>query len=265
LATHSAELGFRVATIPTPCGGSFAIACREKFARPDGQEYDDPLMRAYLTGCLGTLGPLVPLARSILRPGQRVLDVGAHVGGFSLLAASLGCRVAAIEASPWNVDLLRRSVELNEFRDCQLLNVAAADRPGELEFASMGPWGQVSCEGIDRPTVRVDAVRIDDLLQDLGWDNVEFIKLDVEGYEVRAVRGMARLLSRADAPPVYFESNSFTLNMYGETPATLFETFRGLGYELTGWDANFAPFAVPDEGFQQTEVVADFLARKPNR
>ena len=111
------------------------------------------------------------------------------------MAASLGCRVAAIEASPWNVDLLRRSVEMNGFRDFHLLNVAAADRPGELEFASMGPWGQVSCEGIDRPTVRVDAVRIDDLLRDLGWNNVEFVKLDVEGYEVRAVHGMARLLT----------------------------------------------------------------------
>lgn len=265
MATLSAEPGFRVATIPTPGGGSFTIACREKFARPDGLEYDDPLVQAYLTGCLGTLGPLVPLARSTLRPGQRVLDIGAHVGGFSLLAASLGCRVVAVEASPWNADLLRRSVELNGFGDVHVLNAAAADRPGELEFASMGPWGQVSCEGVDRPSVRVDAVRIDDLLHDLGWDNVEFVKLDVEGYEVRAVRGMTRLLSRPDAPPVYFESNAFTLNMYGETPASLFEALRGLGYEFTGWDAHFAPFPVPTEGFVQADVVADFLARKPVR
>ena len=53
--------------------------------------------------------------------------------------------------------------------------------------------------------------------------------------------------------------------MYGESPGSLFEALRGLGYGFTGWDSNFAPFSVPEVGFEQSEVVADFLAQKPVR
>jgi hypothetical protein len=47
------------------------------------------------------------------------------------------------------------------------------------------------------------------------------MKLDVEGYEPRAIRGAARLLARADAPPIFFESNRETLAAFGETPESL--------------------------------------------
>jgi FkbM family methyltransferase len=265
MSTQTAAPTYSVATVHNPAGTPFVIACRDQFVRPDGIAFDDPVMKAYLKGSLDMLWPLPPIAAAMLRPGDRVLDVGSHVGGFALLAASLGCRVTAIEASPWNAELIRRSIELNGFRDLRVLNVAAADQPGELQFASLGPWGQVSCESVSGPTVRVPAVRVDDVLAELGWDKVEFLKLDVEGYEVRALHGMSRLLSRPDAPPVYFESNSHTLKMYDETPNSLFAVFRSYGYEVFNWDETGAKVLIPAEGFEQTNVVVDYLAEKPGR
>jgi hypothetical protein len=66
--------------------------------------------------------------------------------------------------------------------------------------------------------------------RDVGWDGVDFVKMDIEGSEVAALRGMSRLLSREDAPAILYESNGHTLNIFGETPSNLIGLMEGYGY-----------------------------------
>ncbi len=58
---------------------------------------------------------------------------------------------------------------------------------------------------------------MDGLLGRLGWDRVDAVKLDVEGAELAAIRGMAGLLSGPNAPIVLYESNTHTLQFFGDT------------------------------------------------
>src|SRR5438105_4428726 len=69
---------------------------------------EDPLSRAYADGRYPH-GPFSGLLPHLLRPGKTVLDLGAHLGSFALVAAVLGCRVLAVEACPRNAELLRAS------------------------------------------------------------------------------------------------------------------------------------------------------------
>src|SRR5262245_56167421 len=90
--------------------------------RTSGVEYDrllptasdDPLVSAYLRG--DTINEhLVELLRQVVpRPGA-VLDLGCHVGIFSIAAAALGHRVVAVDASAMHTDLVRASAEVNGF------------------------------------------------------------------------------------------------------------------------------------------------------
>ncbi len=64
-----------------------------------------------------------------------MLDLGTHVGTFTLAAAALGYEVIGVEASPQNAALLRAGLEHNAFRHVQLINAAVGDRPGTLEFS----------------------------------------------------------------------------------------------------------------------------------
>ncbi len=89
----------------------FGIACGDE-ATPE----TDPVAYSYRVGSLDHLATLNELALAVLKPGQRVLDLGAHLGGFSLLAAAVGCEVLAVEASARNADLLRKSAEHGKFR-----------------------------------------------------------------------------------------------------------------------------------------------------
>jgi FkbM family methyltransferase len=240
---------------------SFRLASRLTF--PHGaRAAEDPVARAYQAGNIDHLAALLALAEARLRPGDRVLDLGSHLGGFALFAARLGCRVVAVEASPANAALLRLSAQANGFTNLKVVQAAVHSERAELEFCPKGPYGQVRTEALKGPGVRVPAVAVDDLLAELGWRTVEWVKLDVEGSEVRALRGMRRLLSRPGAPPLYVESNRHTLGLFGETPEGLLAELHGLGYRVFAPGAGTGPLARVGTEHRQEQTVEDFLATK---
>jgi FkbM family methyltransferase len=204
--------------------------------------------------------PYSTLLPHLLRPGMAVLDLGAHVGSFALVAAALGCRVLAVEACPWNVALLYASVQRNGFTNLQVVEAAVSDQPGTVDFCPHGPFGLVAYPGLNAASLPVRAARVDDLLVEAGWTRVDLIKLDVEGSEVAAVHGMHALLSRADAPPLIYESNGHTLHLFGQTPKRLKGALERFGYR----NYLIEPSCLVPERAEdlQASVVTDNLASK---
>lgn len=225
----------------------------------DATPETDPVAVCYRAGSLMHLGELADVLLAALRPGDRVLDLGAHIGGFALSAAAIGCEVIAVEASPRNAELLRRSVAHNRFTNCRVVEAAVSDKPGTVSFTVRGPYGQVGVPVEGQPMVTVPAVRADDVLREHGWDRVRFVKLDVEGFEIPALHGFEQTLRRKDAPMVYFESNTHTLAMYGKSDADLKGTLRAYGYTI--YDVAPGSLRRADRDGQK-EIVTDYLAAK---
>jgi FkbM family methyltransferase len=194
-----------------------------------GAEADDPFSQAFAQGKYPS-GPLTDLMFQLVRPGDAVLDLGAHVGTFSLAAAALGSRVLSLEASPRNATLLQTSVRRNGFDNMRVVHGAVGDRAGVVQFIPNGPHGVVFTPAVDLPSVTVRAVTVDQLLAEMGWPGVNLIKMDVEGSEIAAVQGMARLLARADAPPIIYESNGYTLHLFDKTAHQLKRALEEFGY-----------------------------------
>src|SRR5262249_31728780 len=113
-----------------------------------------------------------------LKPGDRVLDLGGHVGTFALAAAALGCRVVCVEAAPRLIRLLRASVARNGFDEVHIVHGAVTARRGGVGFIPSGPWGTIPNRVVEgQPStiqartltpVVVPAVTVD-LLLDEGW------------------------------------------------------------------------------------------------
>jgi FkbM family methyltransferase len=172
--------------------------------------------------------------------------------------------VLAVEANPANADLLRRSAALNRFPQFELVHAAVGDRPGELHFRPIGPYGSVVVgdPGDDPGVVRVPSVAVDTLLAERGLARVDFVKMDIEGSEAAAVRGMAGLLSRPDAPVVFYESNGYTLDFYGETCQGLKAEFERFGYRNYYVDTAHARLIPVGRDDLQPNCCVDYLAVK---
>lgn len=193
-----------------------------------------------------------------VRPGQVVVDVGANVGYYTLLASRLvGAEghVVGVEAHPHLAELLRRNVVLNDVRNVSAFHRAAWSGPDELRFhlrshyaanSSVGSLGAKGLADLDDSEVEVvvPAAAVDDLLADvpaLSSTPVDVVKIDVEGAEVQVVRGMRRTLQASPDVTVMLEWSPGQLQMVGSSPAELVELLGGLGFRFRLVEDNLAP------------------------
>ncbi len=173
-----------------------------------------------------------------LNPGDVVIDAGANIGWFSLVAArhiGPGGVVHAFEPRPETGRALRRTIADNRLASViHLWPYALSDRAEELNlvWATDGdnPGGSYLGEreiadGHER--ARVLALRLDELLPDVAPD---IIKIDVEGAEPRAIRGMTQALSRKH-PPILSELHAPQLmSVSNSSPREYIDQLGALGY-----------------------------------
>lgn len=249
--------GLAAVSDPTPC--TVGLAEGLVFSVMVDRSSADPITTTFLTGyCL--FQNLVSLMLELVAPGDGVLDVGAHLGTFTLAAAAAGCPVLAIEASPGNVRLLRESVARNGFHDAVVVSAAASDEPGVVQFCPIGPWGTVVDRRPSALSVEVPMVTIDELASEMGFPRPRFVKMDVEGSEIRSLQGMSHLLSLDDAPALLLESNGHTLGLMGADPSQLLGVVEGFGYTAYMVDrSRLVPVSSAD---LQPRTEVDYLALK---
>lgn len=146
--------------------------------------------------------------------GQRCIDLGANYGYYSLLMAQAvgpSGHVLAVEPNPRVADLLAQTLELNGFSGWStIVQAVVTDRSGDQVelFVSRDHAMNASIFGAGQPgaaPIVASTVTVDDLTSE--WDRVDLVKVDVEGAEEAAWRGMRMTLSRNQAITVILEFN----------------------------------------------------------
>lgn len=183
--------------------------------------------------------------QATVRPGHVFVDVGANVGYFTLLGASLvgpSGLVVAVEAHPTLAEVLHRNVVINGYYGFVTThNKAAWSENTELEFhirtnfAGNSSVGTIDAEGLRRlgdteHSVRVDAVVLDDLLA--GLPRVDVMKIDVEGAEVHAFTGLTRTLEANPGIVIMFEWARAQIESVGDAPEALADLVQSLGFKF---------------------------------
>jgi len=194
--------------------------------------------------------------RAAVAPGDTFVDVGANIGMVTLSAArAVGPqgRVIAVEPNPQALRRLRLHVADNRLDQVEIHGVGLSDRPGEgtliapLHDSGKAGFAQdVDLSPRDACRHRVELVPGDALLP-ADPAGPACIKIDVEGYECRVLRGMAATLTRL-RPAVVTETIAGHLERAGSSLDELFALMRGHGYE---------PFAleVPRRVFRRRLVL----------
>ncbi len=190
---------------------------------------DDQLIRWIRSQGVWEADVMKLLART-LRPGGTFVDVGAHVGFHSVLAAQLvgpAGKVFAVEPAPWAVELLRANV-WRQGIDVTVLPFAASDAAGTVRLAleEAHRSGAHLTEAED--AVEVQAAPLDELLPDVA---VDVLKVDVEGAEPLVLRGASNLLARTPGLLAVVEFRD-ERHRSGESPAEVLAFYSSLGFDL---------------------------------
>jgi FkbM family methyltransferase len=171
---------------------------------------------------------------SLLRPGDTVLDVGAHIGTFSVPMAwrvAPHGRVYAFEPAPQTFEILRRNIAAN---NCSELirpsPVAVSDRQATHRLCTLG--GNTGATYLAPADGSSPAVALDQWVIAEGVERtIACIKIDAEGMELKVLRGAERLIA-CDRPLLFVEICEQQLQRWGHSVADIEGFLLARGYDL---------------------------------
>ncbi len=168
------------------------------------------------------------------KDGGIVVDVGAHYGRYTLIAArriGFKGKVIAIEADPKNFDMLDKNIKLNGLENVITLNYAASSNKSKVKLSipekKSGHTIYSSIMPGRSPTemfIEVNANTVDTILNESGIsiDQINWIKIDVEGAELEVLKGATNVLSKSKDISLLIEIHNI------EDGKTLYEPIMAL-------------------------------------
>lgn len=234
------------------------MAMARKSRRSDGKEERSVVSRIgdrdyriasddnYLRQVEGEFEPdLVALLSSLIRPDATVLDIGANIGCTSILFGGLAKRVISFEPSPSTFRFFQKNVLAAGLGNVTGVNSGMGEAAGSFELTfskdnrSGGFVSNQTSASAGHQVERIDIVNGDAYLAGAAVGRVDFIKIDVEGFERDVIKGLAETLAR-DKPVVALELNHWCLNAFQRTSVPeFFDFLRGvfpLLYAVEGKD-----------------------------
>jgi FkbM family methyltransferase len=201
------------------------------------------------------------LLSGLILPGMTVLDVGANIGIYTeFLAKCVGPsgRVVAFEPEQRNLERLRTATR--KYKQVEVVCAAVSDRSGTLKLYvadDLNVDHRSYATADARNSVDVVAVALDDFFT--THDQIDVIKMDIQGAELAAIRGARRLLASNRPPVILFECWPYGLRSAGETPQALFAELISYGYELRTIEG----LPVPQFSSAGIDVYLNLVARSP--
>lgn len=179
--------------------------------------------------------------KRLLNVGDRVIDVGANIGYYSLLASEIvgpSGRIFSFEPVTKIFDkLLLNSSDHSNITPVQ---VACGEQGGMTNIYvaddSCSAGSRISTPFENQPAIteQIKLIKLDDYIED---QKIDMVKIDVEGYEIHVLKGMADILRDNLHIKVFIEVNKKLLAMSGSSPEEIFDYLKLFG--LTAWQIDY--------------------------
>ena len=200
------------------------------------------------------------ILKSLVLQGSVFVDVGANVGYHTIRTArhlrKLGGSVIAFEPIQANFDRLLTNVRLNKLGNIRAERIGLADKEGDVEVSrstqgssnfSLGSTGEFS--------ELIHLVSFDDYIISNNIGRIDSIKLDIEGAEVRALRGMQKTIERL-RPVLIVEINPMWTRRMGTSTTELIDMLSGFKYIL---------FSIKTRDIRNREEMVSYVDPNGNR
>lgn len=176
------------------------------------------------------------LFKGLLKPGMVVLDIGANIGYYSLIAARIvgpNGKIYAFEPEPRNYELLEKNISVNGCTNVVPVQRAVSNRRGRVRLfidkVNLGGHS-LSKGGESAESIEVEATTVDDFLKEVREErSVDVMRMDVEGAEGLVMEGADRVL-RDGHTKIIMEFCPRQLRNVGTDPHTFLSDLRNRGF-----------------------------------
>lgn len=200
------------------------------------------------------------LFKHIVKSGMVVIDIGTHIGYFTRLFSKLtkqGGLVYALEADPENFSLLQKNTA--HLKNVCAIKIAVTDKKGEINFyrsEKTGCHSTIPNTEQQKEVITVLATDLDSLLLDTEQiSKIDLIKMDIEGGEMAALRGMKKIIGANPEIALVVEFNPGCLKMAKVIPTDFIKTLRDLGFKIFSIQSKDLIEIGPQENFPEKYLL----------
>ena len=177
------------------------------------------------------------LIKKEIHSGDVVLDIGAHIGYYTLqfanLVGSTG-KVYAFEPEPKNFELLKKNVQINKHDNVVLIQKIVSDKDGIVEFfiSKFDSIGNKLFKSNEAgSSIKIESTTLDEYFKDLK-KKIDFIKMDIQGGEGKAILGMKNLLKENKNLKIIQEWWPDALKQNNTNPEDHLKFLQHIGYKI---------------------------------
>ncbi len=179
----------------------------------------------------------IPLFEKLIKPNMTVVDVGVNKGYFTLFFAKLmndKGKVLSFEPVPNNCHWINKSIKANEYTSIKLFQLALSNSEGDTTFfiGKKSGWGSLIHQSRraapEKEPIVVKTRKLDDVLAKEGIDDVDVIKIDVEGGDLLVLKGAENLFRKSTKVKLLMDVDVQSKSEKGQ----LFNLLRSWGFVI---------------------------------
>ncbi|MFH0936553.1 MAG: FkbM family methyltransferase [Candidatus Woesearchaeota archaeon] len=176
------------------------------------------------------------LFKDMIQENMTVIDIGAHIGYYTLIAAKLigkKGKVYSFEPNPDNFALLKKNIEENGYKNVTLINKAISNKKGFLKLF-INPESSGGASIYEKENAKyytnIIATTLDESLKNIK--KIDIIKMDIEGAEILALEGMSNIIKRNKNIKLIIEFNPEGIKKLGYEPINLINKLKNFGFTI---------------------------------
>lgn len=185
----------------------------------------------------------VRMCKRFIKPGMNVIDVGGDIGYYSILFSKLvgdSGKVFVFEPDPGSFKILTKNIKNINRNNVYLVEMAVSNKSGTVDFFEMKGPGKHSLFNVSKEDdnfviknkISVKATTLDEFVQGHGNPKIDFIKIDIEGGEINALRGMKNVIAKSEKLIAMVEFNTRTTSAGGMDPGEYIKELSQMGFKV---------------------------------
>jgi len=204
-----------------------------------------------------TLAKWEPLTLINLKENEVMIDIGANTGYYTLQLAKKfqASKIISIEADPQTCEILKNNCKLNYLTNVDILNKAVSDKKGQVEFFQRMQSGTSSIYSInsDEKKINIQTNTLDNILKE--YQNISWIKVDVEGAELSVLRGATQVLKKTKN--ILIEVHEHVLTKNNENPQEIIHILKNNGFEIRLFPEFWNQQTSPNKALKSDYILAE--------